>query len=66
MEPADLGDQLLDAVHAGAQPIPASQRSQYFNLVARWLDSCSMVTPRSLADQIRKVQSELLRPVVLD
>jgi hypothetical protein len=67
MQPADLGDELLEAVHNGATPIPCKDRTRYFDLIARWLDHCPTVTPRSLADAIRQAQSELLRrPVVLD
>jgi hypothetical protein len=67
MVPADLGDELLDAVHAGAAPIPCKDRTRYFNILAKWLDSCQSVNPRTLSDAIRLARSELLRrPVLLD
>jgi hypothetical protein len=67
MQPADLDDSLLAAVHSGAEPIPCKDRARYFNILAKWLDSCQSVNPRALADAIRQAQSELLRrPVVLD
>ena len=62
MQPADLEDSLLDATHNGAAPIPCEDRTRYFDLIAKWIDQCPLLTPRALADAIRQVQSELLRP----
>jgi hypothetical protein len=58
---------MMAAVHSGAEPIPCEDRTRYFNILAKWLDSCQSVNPRTLSDAIRLAQSELLRrPVVLD
>jgi hypothetical protein len=67
MRPADLEDSLLEAVHSGAAPIASEDKTRYFNIIAKWLDSCVTVTPRSLSDAIRQAQSQILRrPVDLD
>ena len=63
MKPQNLDDVLLDAIHNGAGPIPQASRLAYYNRIGAWLDGCSLPTPRALADAIRQVQSELLRPV---
>jgi hypothetical protein len=61
MQPSDLSDEFLDAVHAGGAPIPFEDRVRYFDLIAKWLDQCRLLTPRTLADAIKQVQSQLLR-----
>jgi hypothetical protein len=62
MQPADLEDSMLEAIHNGAAPIACEDRTRYFNLIAKWLDQCPQLTPRALADAIRLAQSELPRP----
>jgi hypothetical protein len=61
MKPADLDDQMLDAVHAGAAPIPMRDRPRYYNVISAWLDACPLLTNAGLRDAIRSAQRELLR-----
>jgi hypothetical protein len=64
MKPADLDDQMLEAVHSGASPIPMRDRKHYYDSIARWLDSCVLLTNAGLMDAIRSAQRELLRPPI--
>jgi hypothetical protein len=57
-----LSDEFLDMVRRGAAPVPLPEQKRYFTMIASWLDECPLLTPRALADAIRQVQSELLRP----
>jgi hypothetical protein len=58
----DVSDEFLEAIHAGAGPIPVQDRSQYYNIVARWLDECPLLTHGGLRDAILMAQRQLLRP----
>jgi hypothetical protein len=64
MKPADLDDQMLEAVHSGASPIPMRDRPRYYNVISAWLDACPLLTNAGLRDAIRSAQRELLRPTV--
>jgi hypothetical protein len=62
MAPNDLSDEFLEAVHAGASPIPSTDRRAYYNLISRWLDATVALTPVGLRDAILAAQRQLLRP----
>jgi hypothetical protein len=53
MSPIDLSDEMLNAVHAGAEPVPRHDRKRYYNIIATWLDECPLLTHHGLRDAIR-------------
>ena len=61
MSPIDLSDEMLNAVHAGAEPVPRHDRKRYYNIIAAWLDECPLLTHHGLRDAIREAQRQLLR-----
>jgi hypothetical protein len=64
VKPTDLSDEMLEAVHSGAVPVPMRDRTRYYGVISAWLDACPLLTNAGLMDAIRSAQREVLRPPI--
>ena len=57
MMPSDLPDEMLDAVHAGADPLFFKDRPRYYTLVAEALAGWSTATNSAVKSLVRDAQA---------
>jgi hypothetical protein len=66
MTPQDLNDEMLTAVHAGADPLYYRHRPSYYTFVAKGIAGWTSATPSMLQQLVRDAQLKATRGAPAD
>jgi hypothetical protein len=66
MQPADLSDEMLDAIHRGGEPLYFKDRPAYYSIVAETIAGWSAATNSAIKALIKDAQRQITRGAPTD